>query len=373
MEVDSSSDLLVIGGGPAGLATAIEARMAGLQVLLIDKRKPPLDAACGEGVMPIGVHHLDRLGVEVSARQRAVFRGIRYFDGEYTAEARFRESHGLGIRRTVLHAALHRRAIEVGVEFRWGEKAHRLGSNGVECDSGTFHARWLVAADGRLSMVRDWAGLEVRAPLRRRYAVRRHYACAPWSEFVEVHWADHAEAYVTPVGPDAVGVAMLSCEAPINFDRLMGRFPVLRRRLEGASPASRDRGAGPFGQRPAAVASGQIALVGDASGCLDPITGEGLSLAFAQAHAVIRCLEQGCVEGYSGAHRSIVRAPRILTGGLLIVQRHPRLRRFAMRACATLPSLFANLVNIAASAHTAPDAPRPRTPRSTGRSERSGS
>ena len=351
MAVARDPDLLVIGGGPAGLATAIEARLAGFATLVIDRRKPPIDVACGEGLMPIGVEGLRRLGVEISDAEHAVFRGIRYLDGGLTAEARFKKSHGLGVRRTVLHDALRRRAVDVGVDFRWGETARAIRPGGVETDAGLVCARWLVAADGRLSKLRKWAGLEGRAPTRQRLGVRRHYGVAPWSEFVEVYWSDEAEAYITPVGPEIVGVAVLSSETPVDFDRLLNRFPPLRARLEDAPVVSRDRGAGPFGHRPAGVVRDNLVLVGDASGSLDPITGEGLSIAFAQAQALIRSLERGRIEEYAEAHRRIWRLPRLLTGLLLIAEQHRWLRRKIIRLFAGFPSVFSILVNVAAAGH----------------------
>jgi flavin-dependent dehydrogenase len=351
MAVARDLDLLVIGGGPAGLATAIEARLAGFETLVVDRRKPPIDVACGEGLMPIGVEGLRRLGVEISHAEHVVFRGIRYLDGGLAAEARFKRSFGLGVRRTVLHHALHRRALDVGVDFRWGETARAIRSGGVETDAGLVRARWLVAADGRLSKLRKRAGLEGRAPTRQRFGVRRHYGVAPWSEFVEVYWSDEAEAYVTPVGPETVGVAVLSSETPVDFDRLLRRFPPLKARLEDAPVVSRDRGAGPFGHRPAGVVHDNLVLVGDASGSLDPITGEGLSIAFAQARALVRSLERGRIQDYAKAHRRIWRLPRLLTGLLLIVERHRWLRRTIFRLFVWFPSVFSMLVNVAASGH----------------------
>jgi flavin-dependent dehydrogenase len=143
------TDVLVIGGGPAGLSAAIGARLAGFDTLVIERCRPPIDAACGEGVMPAGVERLRDLGVEIPERDRAVFRGIRYLDGKLTAEALFKRGVGLGIRRSILHDALYRRAMEVGVEIRWGEKALGLGPRGIETCSGLLSASWMVAADGR--------------------------------------------------------------------------------------------------------------------------------------------------------------------------------------------------------------------------------
>ncbi|MFJ6722849.1 NAD(P)/FAD-dependent oxidoreductase, partial [Streptomyces sp. NPDC091259] len=71
-------DLLVAGGGPAGLATAIHGALAGLEVVVAEPRPTPIDKACGEGLMPGAVHRLAELGVPVAGRD---FRGIRYVDG----------------------------------------------------------------------------------------------------------------------------------------------------------------------------------------------------------------------------------------------------------------------------------------------------
>jgi flavin-dependent dehydrogenase len=206
----------------------------------------------------------------------------------------------------------------------------------------------LAAADGRLSKIRKWAGLEGRTPKRRRFGVRRHYLTAPWSDFVEVHWSDGVEAYVTPVGPEQVGVAMLSSTTPVDFDHLMRGFPLLRARLAGAPVSSRDRGAGPFGHRPTAVTRDNIALVGDASGSLDPITGEGISIAFAQAQALIQCLVDGRIDEYAAVHRRIARVPRFLTSLLLVAERHPRIRQTMLQTFASHPTLFNTLVDLVA-------------------------
>jgi flavin-dependent dehydrogenase len=118
-------DVLIVGGGPAGLATAIRARLAGLTAAVLDRAVPPIDKACGEGLMPDAVARLREIGVE----PRGVpFRGIRYVDRGLVAEGLFPHSGGLGVRRTELHAALVRRAEEVGVELRWGIKATGLGT-----------------------------------------------------------------------------------------------------------------------------------------------------------------------------------------------------------------------------------------------------
>ncbi|HSL83916.1 MAG TPA: NAD(P)/FAD-dependent oxidoreductase [Thermoanaerobaculia bacterium] len=380
-------DVLVVGGGPAGLAVAIRARQAGLTATVLDRATPPIDKPCGEGIMPDGLARLVELGVAVPPEASAPFRGIRYLDGEVAAEGDFpgRSSsgavgaaaggiQGLGVRRTVLHRALVERAEAAGAELRWGERVTGLepaaggrGGRGllageppgVVTGGGVLRGRFLVGADGLRSRVRGWAGLEGRAPApgapHARFGVRRHYRLAPWSDRVEVHWADRCEAYVTPAGPELVGVAMLWSGGPASFDELLGRVPALARRLAGAPPASRDLGCGPLAQRPRRVARGRIALAGDASGYLDAITGEGLSLAFHQAFALveaIRAIDAGAAPHrddfapYERAHRRLRRLPEALIRLLLLAERRPWLRRRAVRALAADRALFERLLGL---------------------------
>ncbi|MCA9511753.1 MAG: FAD-dependent oxidoreductase, partial [Myxococcales bacterium] len=71
-------DALVVGAGPVGLATAIELARRGARALVVERRAPPLDKACGEGIMPAGVRALEALGVALPALPAARFRGVRF-------------------------------------------------------------------------------------------------------------------------------------------------------------------------------------------------------------------------------------------------------------------------------------------------------
>jgi len=338
------ADVVIAGGGPAGLTTAIAARLQGLQVIVLDRARPPVDKACGEGLMPDGVEVLRSLGVDLQEVDSHPFRGIRYIDDQMAAEGLFPDAPGLGIRRTGLHGALRHRAEAVGVDLRWGVQARGILAGGFETDSGPVRGRWLVGADGRASRIRKWAGLGRRPARRGRFGVRRHFELEPWSDLVEVHWGDGCEAYVTPVGESMIGVALLWSGKTATFDELLRSFPDLQRRLGNAPVASKDRGAGPLQQRRRAVISGDLALVGDASGYLDAITGEGLALSFRQAVALVDAIVAGDLGRYVVAHRRIVRYPNAITRLLLVVERHPRLRRRVMRSLAADSSLMSRFL-----------------------------
>jgi flavin-dependent dehydrogenase len=351
----AATDLLIVGGGPAGLATAVRARLAGLDVAILDRSRPPIDKACGEGLMPDAVAGLSEIGALPEAG--FPFRGIRYVDGDLVAEGVFPQAGGLGVRRLDLHRALVRRAEEVGVELLWGVAARGLraagtgsaenfGFAGVETDGGLVAARWIVGADGLLSRVRRWAGLDAAPGPRRRFGVRRHFAVAPWSEFVEVYWGPGCEAYVTPVGREEVGVAVLWSGEASRFDRLLASFPALAARLAGAAATSRDRGAGPFHQRARAACRANLALVGDAAGYLDAITGEGLAVVLHQSAALVAAVRTGDLAPYAAASRRLHRLPDAVTGLVLALERRPRLRARALRALAAEPALFSRLLGI---------------------------
>lgn len=331
-------DVLVAGGGPAGLAAAIHAALAGLEAVVVEPRSRPVDKACGEGVMPGGVTALRALGVEVSGRE---LRGIRYVDGTTHAEASFRGSNGLGIRRTTLHSALHQRALDLGVRMRPG-KVGEVRQNADSVTAAGITARWLIAADGLHSPVRRGLGLELPGIAHGRYGLRRHFRVEPWTDFVEVHWSRHGEAYVTPVGDDLVGVAILS-RSRRGYDEHLAAFPALTASLRG--PATTEvRGAGPLLQRVRRRTAGRVLLVGDAAGYLDALTGEGIALSLATAGAAVRCLAAGRPDAYERTWARLTRRHRLLTGALLAASRRPGTARLIVPAASRMPPLFSAAV-----------------------------
>jgi flavin-dependent dehydrogenase len=348
-------DLLVAGGGPIGLATALYAARAGLDVAIHEPRAGVIDKACGEGLMPSAVADLTALGVALDGHP---IDGIRYVDGARSAEATFRAGPGLGVRRTCLHGALRDLVSEAGIPTV-PAAARRVDDAGDHVTVDGEPARYVVAADGLHSPVRRMTGLDGPPARHRRYGLRRHASVAPWSRFVEVHWSRSGEAYVTPVGDGSVGVALLSAR-PRPFDDLIGDFPALAERLSG-QPLSRVRGAGPLRHRSRRRVSGRVLLVGDAAGYVDALTGEGIALGLAQARAAVSAVAAGDPQRYEADWRRLTRRHDLVTLGLLTATRVPALRGRIVAAAGRLPWVFDAAVDqLARAPHSGPPGPRGR-------------
>ena len=181
----SQTDVFVVGGGPAGLAAAIAARQHGLDVTVADGAEPPIDRACGEGVMPNGVARIARVSVitlpaqAVHALPRHPLRRLRPLR---RAPASGREA-GRGVRRTTLHRLLLERAEALGVTARLANSGSRPDSAyGVALDQGSGRVS-LDHRGRRRGLPRCVAGPGwARSPLPQRFGFRQHFGVRPWTD-----------------------------------------------------------------------------------------------------------------------------------------------------------------------------------------------
>jgi flavin-dependent dehydrogenase len=354
----SGTDVLIVGGGPAGLIAAIAARRKGFRVMVTDPCPPPHDKACGEGLMPAALAVAGRLGIQFPEGAGFPLQGIHFIGLQDSVAANFPEGAGLAIRRTVLHRLLADQAARNGVELFWGGPATACDGATVRIGARQIRARWIVGADGGASGIRRWAGLDNFRRDRIRFGFRRHFAVPPWNSRVEIHWGDGCQFYITPVSHREIGVALLSRDSHLRVQDALPRFPDLARKLAAAEATSRERGGCSVSRCLRRVTKGRVALVGDASGSVDAITGDGITLAFQQAEALAEAFEAGDLNLYEAAHRRISLRPAYMGELLLAMDRYPRLRARALRALASRPTLFADLLAL----HT-------RSPRSAGNFE----
>jgi flavin-dependent dehydrogenase len=353
-------DVVVVGGGPVGLAAALHAARAGLDVEVREPRPHPVDKACGEGLMPGAMAALEDLGIRVTG---VPLGGIAYLDGDHRAVARFSGRSGRGVRRTALSTALHEAVRAAGIPLvpaAVGELDVR--SDRVVVDGSP--TRHVIAADGLHSPVRRRLGLDRPVHGPRRFGIRVHVPAAPWSDLVEVHWSAGAEAYVTPVAEDLVGVAVLRAGRGVALRDLpqdLAEFPDLAGRLGAQLPkaAASDppRGAGPLRQASRRRVHGRVLLVGDASGYVDALTGEGISIGLAQARAAVAAVCAGTPQSYEAAWRRITWRYATLTRGLVLASSRPALRRRLVPAAQAWPGAFERVVDELARSRV----PRART------------
>jgi flavin-dependent dehydrogenase len=169
---------------------------------------------------------------------------------------------------------------------------------------------------------------------------------APWSKYVEVHWANCGQLYITPTAEDEVCVALITSHPNVRLRQALGEFPQIEERLRDCTPVTREQGAITSTVSLESVHKRHVALLGEASGSVDAITGEGLSTAFRQANAFVKAIKNNDLCLYESAHRKIMRRPRAMARLLLVMDRNPSIRRRVLHAFSSEPSVFSRLLAI---------------------------
>ncbi|MGA8270836.1 MAG: NAD(P)/FAD-dependent oxidoreductase [Candidatus Sulfotelmatobacter sp.] len=343
--VPNSTDVFVIGGGPSGLAAAIAARQQGFHVIVADGAKPPIDKACGEALMPDAIAALEELGVALPVDDGSPVHGVRFLSSGVSAEAVFPSGcRGLSVRRTILHRVLIQRAVELGVELLWQSAVTGISGDSIQLENRSFRSSWIIGADGSNSRVRRWSKLEAHSRSGLRYSFRRHYRVAPWTDRMEIYWGKHGQGYMTAVSDREVCVAVASRSRDLRLEQALPEFPELNIRLRGAETTSAERGALTANRTLRRLWQRNIALIGDASGTVDAITGEGLGLSFRQAVVLANSLRSGNLAAYQTAHRKLALRPRLMARLMLLLDGRPWLQHRTLHVLRSRPEIFRRLL-----------------------------
>lgn len=338
--------VLVVGAGPAGLATAIAAAQNGLRVTIADARRPPINKPCGEGLLPKAVAALRSLGIELNSSLGFPLEGFRFSDRTHFASAAIARGSAFGVRRTMLHDLLVARAAEVGVDFCWGARVSDFQEGGARINGEPVQFDWLVGADGQNSSVRKWAKLSSLLPGRKRFGFRKHYSISPWSRFVEVHWGEHCQMVATPTRADEVCISFFTSDPSLRIDGALPQFPEIAKRLEGAEVITPEQGTAVGLMSARRAASGRVALVGDAACAVDGIAGHGLSLGLQGALYLGEALALGDLRHYESAHRKIAMLPARMTRLLLVMDSSSWIRKKTLRLFENKPELFSRIISL---------------------------
>jgi 2-polyprenyl-6-methoxyphenol hydroxylase-like FAD-dependent oxidoreductase len=352
----ATTEVLIVGGGPAGLAASIAIRQRGIECTVVEARPSGIEKACGEGLMPDSREVLAQLGVTLDEADGHLFQGIRFENSAAHVEARFSHAPGIGVRRPHLHALLSQRAQQAGAHLLWNTRiqlpeAAAPDANGYRSalvNGQPMRFRWLIGADGQASSVRKWAGLDRTRSRSLRYGFRTHYRIDPATtlfDMVEVHWGRQGQLYLTPVAPDCVCAVYITRDPQCDRGNLLAEFPRIAKILQSAEIVTAQRGAVSASCKLHRVATDSVALLGDASGSADAITGEGLAITFRQSLALAASIHSGSLAPYIQAHRRIGRLPHAMGELMLTLDRWPRVQVRAIRALASSPIIFQDLLH----------------------------
>lgn len=304
MPIDST-DVLIIGLGPAGSATATHLARAGIGVTAIDRAVFPRDKVCSEYLSPEAVRHLAGLGVlaEVEARGVPLLGATVFGPRGARLEGRFGEAcpspfrpAGLSVPRKHLDYTLMAAARSAGARVLDGTALVELGRSGpgqratVRRDGQltTIEARLVIGADGLRSAVARALGGRRRRTIR-RYGFVAHVAeVTDMGPVAEMHVGQSGYLGLNAIGGGLTNVAVVVPAAtarraigdPDGFwaDSLAG-FPAVAGRVRPERVERRVLVSGPFDASARRVIGDGLALVGDAAEFFDPFTGEGVCAA----------------------------------------------------------------------------------------------
>jgi menaquinone-9 beta-reductase len=379
-----TTDVIVVGAGPAGAATAIFLAEHGLAVRLVDRARFPRPKICGEYLSPEAPRLLDRLGalkaVDAAASPLSGMRITapdgRTLVGRYHAIGPWRpyREHAMALSREVLDTILVDRVRALPVELSEGVRVtdvlvsgdRVLGVEAVDADGrrATLRAPLTIAADGRASVVAQRLGLRRPHRLRRMALVTYIENVPDLGHFGEIFVDPPDYAILNPIAP---GRANLSIVVPLThaapwsgrldsfFDARAKHLPHLARRIAGGRRVAPVRAMGPLAYRVDPPRTGGVLMVGDATGFYDPFSGEGifngLRSAELAAETAVRALRRGdlsaaALAGYDRVRRLTARDKERVTHALQFLISHRALANLAARLLARRQSLLDLLLGV---------------------------
>ena len=305
------AEVIVVGAGPAGSATAFFLAAQGVDVLLLDRAAFPRDKICSEYISPQASRILDAMGAldKVEAAGAARLSGMMVrapsglsFRGRFVGAHGFRgfRDDGLALRRTILDPLLLERARSAGARVReqarvadvTRDEAGRATGVVVTNAAGertTLRARLVIGADGLRSVVSRRLGLARRSRWPGRIAlVSHHSGVAGMGDVGEMHVDREGYFGLAPVGDGVINVALVVPVARAKdiagaredfFEEWIDDRPHLRERFAGARRVTPVRATGPFASAVRRAWAPGAAVVGDAADFFDPFTGEGIYTA----------------------------------------------------------------------------------------------
>jgi flavin-dependent dehydrogenase len=315
------TDVLVVGAGPAGSALARQLAAGGVPVLLAERQRFPRDKPCGDFLSPQCQPLLEQLGLPRLLADLCAHRvdGMRLHDGTNVAPGAFRAVAddapvcGFGVRRSAFDAALRNAATDQGVALleRHAFEALRRDGDGRICGARLrdadgrpveVEARFVIGADGVHSRVARDLGVQRQERWLQQFALVAHFEGVAPLPSAEVHLLEGGFFAATTVEQGLFGVNLvlpqqaLRARGERSWDTFVAeRFdaaPAIAARLSAARRLAPWRGIGPFAYRTRTQAVPGAALVGDAAGYVDPLTGEGIYFALFGARALGRSVRR---------------------------------------------------------------------------------
>jgi flavin-dependent dehydrogenase len=148
------------------------------------------------------------------------------------------------------------------------------------------------------------------------------------------------------VARNEVCVAVISRDSKLRLDEALDDFPELSGHLRKVEPVSAEMGALSVSRRLKSIHRNNVALIGDASGSVDAITGEGICVSVKQARALAVAIESGDLGRYQDEHRKLMKRPETMASLMLMLQCRAQLQSRVLAGLARNPALFRSLLAV---------------------------